>query len=68
MYKFNPKNYTGFFKNVNESYNFLKENNIQVDKMLMDAEKKNILKPNLKDLARLLKICNLGSSDENIYA
>ena len=57
MYKFNPKNYTGFFKNVNESYNFLKENNIQVDKMLMDAEKKNILKPNLKDLARLLKIC-----------
>ena len=35
--------------------------------ILSDSEKKNILKPNLKDLARLLKICQ-DSNPENIIS
>ncbi len=65
MYKFTPKNYTGFFNNIDDSYQFLKTNNIAVDEILSDSEKKNILKPNLNDLARLLKICQ-DSNPENI--
>lgn len=65
MYKFNPKKYTSYFNNLEDSSQFLKENNIPVEEILTEAEKNNILKPNLNDLARLLKICQ-DSNPRNI--
>jgi len=57
MFNFNPSEFTESFQDYDSAYIYLKTGGIPVDKLIQCPDQKELIKPNLIDLARLFKIC-----------
>ena len=66
MINFNPKELADTFDNKETSFEFLKSKNIPIDNFLEEAKKDELIKPNLNDLSRLLKICEVAKPSKII--
>ena len=57
MLNFKLKELTNSFQSEEESFKFLKKNQIPVENFVKDSLEEKLIEPNFNDLARLLKIC-----------
>ena len=64
MYNHNINEFSKLFKNSDEAFSYLKENNIDFDKHLKKAEKNNLIYPKYRDLARIHFICKTIKSNK----
>ena len=57
MLNFKLQELTNSFQSEEESFKFLKKNQIPVENFVKDSLEEKLIEPNFNDLARLLKIC-----------
>ena len=62
----NPEELTKEFRDEEVSFEYLRQNSIPIESLLEDAKIENLIAPNLNDLARLLKVCNLTNPSKII--
>ena len=62
----NPEELTNEFRDEEVSFEYLRQNSIPIESLLEDAKIENLIAPNLNDLARLLKVCNLTNPSKII--